>query len=375
MVVLATLIGLGLKRGVPAGLALACALALSLLPILGLGVLLGGPRRMRWLVGAWLWSLALLAALPLYFPGERVPAAAAGTRWLMAASGEQVSSAAGDLAAAAVGLLGRDQAPVLPSMATAANTASSQAQSRPSRRIRIRPPEPEDEMILVKLPYEGDERSLRIKVDIDGPRLGEQFDMIFDTGATFTTLDERTLRALGLDVPVSAPRVTLQTANGRIEAPLVLVDAIWMGDEPVEWVTVAVCDSCANPPAVGLLGLNVSRQFQVSLDHDRKRIDLRGRHRAGDRQLDVAPWLEIHSEARRLWNGRIEVGVTGHNRARQEIDKAVVEVDCGGEAFAVALDQIPAESQRQTGFSLPRGTECQTLRVGLARARWLLDRF
>lgn len=377
VLLVATLIGLGLTRGLPGPLSLICSLVLATLPTIGLATMIGGGRRLRVAIGGWLWSLALLSALPLYFPGERAAATASGLRWLTALSGETAARAVGEAGAGLVVHLGRDPAPSIPTAITTATPTDVTASVTPSERPspRSKRPEYSDGELLVTLPYEGDERSLRIKVDIDGPRLGEQLELIFDTGATITTLDEQTVRSLGVDLPANAPRVTLQTANGRIEAPLVLVDAIWLGAEPVEWVTIAVCDSCASPPAAGLLGLNVSRQFHVSLDYDRKRIELRGRRSVRDRQLDISQWLEIRSQARRSWNGLVEIDVTGRNLARQEIDKAVVEVDCDGEAFAVQLDNIPARGERETAFSLPRGTDCKQLRVSLARAQWRLDRF
>jgi clan AA aspartic protease (TIGR02281 family) len=380
LLLVAALVGLAQARGVPGPLALLCGIVLAIVPVAGLARHRGGPRLVRIGIAAWLWSLALLAAIPLYFPGERESATESGLRWLFGSAGEPAAHALAEAGAGLTALLGDDPEPAARQTRISSGivgkertTALAAPAARPAPRDQA--VAPTDEELLVTLPYEGDERSLRIKVDVDGPHLGEQIEMVFDTGATFTTLDEATVDALGIDWPADAPRVTLQTANGKIDAPLVLVDAFWLGDEVVEWVTVAVCDSCTSPPAAGLLGLNVSRQFHVSLDYDQKRIELRGRRRVRDRQLDVGQWLEIRAEARRHWNGAVNVAVTGRNRARQAVETAVVEVDCGGEGFAVQLDRIPARGERQTEFALPRGTDCRQLRVGLARAQWLLDRF
>jgi len=275
-----------------------------------------------------------------------------------------------------VDLLGADPAPVGPAPARPDRIATSA--SHAPRRVsaasasRIDPARPTSSVLL---PYEGDRSSLRIRVDLDGPELGEQVEMIFDTGATLTTLDRATLDRIGVVVPADAPWVTLRTANGELEAPLVLVDAIWLGDEPVEWVTVAVCDGCTSAPAVGLLGLNTSQRFHVALDHDRRRIELTRRAREDDRALDIGQWLQIRSRATRQWTGAVDVALTAHNAAHRPVAEAVVDLTCGDQVFAIQIDDIPAGGERTTEISLPRGTDCSRQKVELARSHWVLDRF
>ena len=226
---------------------------------------------------------------------------------------------------------------------------------------------------MASLPYEGDERSLRFEVELVGPDGVVPFQMIFDTGATYMTLTTEALRALDLAVPSDAPRARLQTANGEIEAPLILLDAVWLGDVAVEWVTAAICEPCATPPSVGLLGLNVSREFQIALDHDRKRIELRARQRRSNRQLDIARWLEIRSTATRYGDGRVEVELRAENHSRRDVESAVVALDCGGDGFAIEIDGIPSYGEASTRVSLPRGTDCRRQSFELSRASWRLD--
>jgi len=214
-----------------------------------------------------------------------------------------------------------------------------------------------------------------VRVDFDGPVIGEQFEMILDTGATLTTLDHASLSRLGVEVGADAPWIRLRTANGMIDAPLVLLDAVWLGGEPVEWVTVAVCDSCANPPIAGLLGLNVTGRFRVSLDHDRQRVELAPRRRAGGSALDVGQWLEVRSRAVRRPTGAVDLALTAANRSARDIEEAVVNLSCGEQTFAIQVDDIPARDERTTEISLPRGTDCSEQSVTVSRGRFLLDRF
>ena len=87
-----------------------------------------------------------------------------------------------------------------------------------------------------ELPYAEDHRALLVTVAVDGEELTSDLEMIFDTGATFTTLSWAAMDTLEIHVPRDAPMAKLQTANGQIEAPLALVDAVWLGEEVVEWV-------------------------------------------------------------------------------------------------------------------------------------------
>ena len=375
-VVSGAVMGLGLLRGAPAGLALLAGLALAILPAAGLTRLTSSSGRLSaWC--SWGWCLALLAGLPLYFPGERQAGTSAGLERLSAFMGSDASRLIGELGADAVSLLGEDPAP-LPAK-TPGLEAKPAARVELAREQEIPPPLPREEQdtdpARVELSYRGDQNALRIEVEVDGPEIGEAFTMVFDTGATFTTLDSTSLRTIGIGVEPDSPRVTLQTANGAIEADLVLVDAIWLGEAPVEWVTVAVCDSCVQEQAVGLLGLNVSQRFQVSLDHERKIIDLERRTSGDDRSLDIRNWLRVRSNARENWDGSVEAELTAFNYSRREIRAAVLDLECGDAAFAIQLENVPRHGQSTARADLPRGTDCREQRLELSRAYWSLDRF
>ncbi len=371
-----SLTGLGLLHGLPTGLALTVAITLAFLPTLGLGAIgPQAPAKLRaW--SAWVWCLLVLLALPLYFPGERGPATREGTRHLIGWLGTSRAEALAGALEGAVGILGRDPRPLNPSIA---NTSTEGPKTTPLQPVPSPAPaltRSENEADgSVRIPYLGDKNSLRIEADIDGPEIGERFTLLFDTGATFTTLNRASLDAIGLSIPPDAPRVTLQTANGRLETELVLVDAVWLGDSPVEWVTIAVCDSCVSPPAVGLLGLNVSQRFQVSLDHNRREISLERRTIGDDRSLDIRNWLQIRSRATAHWDGRIEVELKGFNDSRREIRSAVIGLECSGEGFAIQLDAIPPFGEAAVQVELPRDTDCSQQELELTRAYWGLGRF
>lgn len=376
---LCTLVGVGLARQLPAQGALLIALFLTLLPILGLA----SPFRVRAKVvplalAAWLWSSALLLGVPLYFPDEQDEATREGIAWLLDPLGEEVADTLGDVGA---GLL----AAILPEA-----TPLPMAESLPIEVDEERAPrsvpigaaavieEPADGHAggatgRVVLPYEGAGRSMRVPVTMAGPRGDVELTMLFDTGATLTTLDEPTLSRLGVAVPSDAPVVTLQTANGQVDAPLVLIDAVWLGEERIDWATVAVCAACADGGVAGLLGLNVTGLFQVALDHEDREIDLSRRAQQGDRHEDVTHWLQLDSTARVWTDRRVEVDVTAENRSRAPMDGLTVEVACHAKSFAVALDPLEPGASRKAEVALPRGTDCSEYRVVLREGRWRVD--
>lgn len=100
-------------------------------------------------------------------------------------------------------------------------------------------------------------------------RLNEQVDTLFlvDTGATFCVLTRAMAERLGLTSSGSATVVTVHTASGSIEAPLVQVDVIQVGDAEARGVGAIIHDVPGLPSTVGaILGLSFLNQFKVEID-------------------------------------------------------------------------------------------------------------
>jgi hypothetical protein len=145
---------------------------------------------------------------------------------------------------------------------------------------------------------------------------------------------------------------------------------VWLGEALLEWVTIAVCEPCAGMGSSGLLGLNVTGQFQVELDHDDRSIVLTPAQRFGNRALDVGQWLELSARMRAWPDGRRDIRVQHHNRAPVAIASATVELACADERFEVDLEPTPARTRLTTRMTLPRGEGCETYTVDLVRASW-----
>lgn len=355
-------LGIGLVREGQPLLVSVVAGAVVLLPAAGLVAPLKEHRVLALPVVAALWSLALVTVLPVYFPGERDDALAAGGAVLGAAVGLQPDPAtASKLDAWLPGIDGRAPAPPI-AAPTSAPVAPPPAAPPPSTA-------PADSDAVV-LPYEGSGATLSVPVVLEGRR-GQDVDvsMIFDTGATLTTLNRTTLRLLGVDVPADAPQISFQTANGERTSSLVMLDRVWLGGLPVDGVTVGVCEPCANDEDVGLLGLNISRRFLVTVDQARQELILQPRGGPAQAGGDVRYWVELTSRATRWPDGRMEVEVSVENRAPRGIEWVDVEITCG-EPFTARVEDVGRGDAASERVSLPLGTSCDGYTVAVSDGAW-----
>lgn len=346
----AAIVGLGLLRELPPVEAVSVAGALVILPVAGLRAALGPGN---WALGSsgWLWACLLALGLPRYFPGEVREAFGAGVAVFFAPAGVETTARAARLA--------RN----VPLPSTEGTARLPEAERAPEPCVVAAAPLSSDQ---VALPYEGQGHSLAVPV-----QFGEtELMMLFDTGATVTTLSRAGLARLGIRVPSDAPEITLRTANGERTAQLVLVPRVWVGGLPVDGVTVGICDECEDERTSGLLGLNVSGQFLVTVDTARKEVVFQSRKGEQDRVVDVGPWLKVRAKARVWPDERVEVEVTADNRSERTVSEAQIGIHCGKENFIARLRGIVPRSTGTTSLRLPAGTDCTTYSVSLEHARW-----
>jgi clan AA aspartic protease (TIGR02281 family) len=349
----AALIGLGVVRDLAAGQVALTAALLTMLPIAGIWAMLG---RRNWAVvlGEWVWPAAILLGLPGYFPGEVSGAVATGFAVLAAPAGLDYAKKAAKLGEHIVQPVAAAPEGALPPPEAARAAPECLPSPVPANGDQV------------AIPYEGQGHSMALPVQFGDVEL----QMLFDTGASVTTLDTASLRKLGIRVPSDAPTVTLRTANGERTSQLVIVPKVWIGGLEVDGVTVGVCEECADDRTSGLLGLNVSSQFLVTVDTARRELVLQDRGTKPDRVADVAPWLHISALATIYPDTRVEVKVDADNDADRAVRSATVGIHCGKDAFTATLTDVPAGGKGSTVASLPRGTDCATYKVTLDHASW-----
>jgi hypothetical protein len=371
VVAILAVLGLGAARGgSPLAVALG-AVALAVLPALGLsGLLRNRPTAM--VAALLVWSLVVLFGIPLYFPGERAEAIARGASWIGNGTVAEPSERSIRFGRAIDKIFGGGGEPP-----ATAGLEDEPAEEPAAAEPAVPPAVPAAAPAIgaadaeaTAIEYHGEAHALRIPVQFEGPA-GEVAVpwMVFDTGATFTTLDTKTLARLGISPPPDAPEVTLHAATGDHAVRLVLVDQATVGGRRVDGVTVAVCDSCASGEASGLLGLNVSGQFRVTLDPDARQLLVRPLATAADRKLDLDAWL---TPAATLPAGgeRGEALVSVVNRARRHVDEVVLGIECPDRHHEVRLSAIPANGTGEKRVTFPGGADCGGATIRILRGSW-----
>ena len=287
----ALIAGAGSLAGRP-GAGLLAAAAVVFLPVLA--GLLRAPRLTVPLLMA-AWSAALLVLLPAALP--HAPASAVNSGLGIIGGG---CSGIGEWAYSILPSLGGDApapapadcppqaaAPPRPPPASPPATTTPTAPTAPM-------PDGTASADDIVIPYQTIGNSIIVPVTFQGRRTVE-LPMLFDTGATLTTLDASSMRQAGLSIAANAPILTTQTAAGPQRSPVTLIDAVSIGGHSVPFVTISRCEPCSDEQTRGLLGMNVSGRFLITIDTINQQLTLRPRE--GGQTKDVEAWLELASSA------------------------------------------------------------------------------
>lgn len=108
-------------------------------------------------------------------------------------------------------------------------------------------------------------------------KLNNKLDVTYhlDTGASLVTISRATARELGIQVTRETKRISVMTANGVLEVPLVELESVGIADAVALKVRAIVCDSCGQGAIIeGLLGLSYLNNFNYKVDSDRGHLIL-----------------------------------------------------------------------------------------------------
>lgn len=111
-------------------------------------------------------------------------------------------------------------------------------------------------------------------VNITGPKGSVRVDLIFDTGAAFTSLSWSVLKIIGYDPAVVSERQEIVTANGVIEVPKLMVKSISIGNVEAKEVEVICHDIPELVELRGLLGLSFLKYFKTVIDYKEGYLEL-----------------------------------------------------------------------------------------------------
>lgn len=186
---------------------------------------------------------------------------------------------------------------------------------------------------------------------ITGPAGSIQVKMVFDTGATFTTLSRATLQRLG--VPDGGATMQFSTANGVVRRRIAVVHGIAIGDAAVDrLLTVSECDTCAGGGVEGLLGLNFSRHFVTSVDHDEGRLVLQPKRVADPDTFDASPFIRLVGVRSTQRGDELQATFVLRNDSPVALQDVVLSTRTKS-APKTTIDLIAPGAERQAQLSIP----------------------
>ena len=129
--------------------------------------------------------------------------------------------------------------------------------------------------VTMTVPIQRVGQLLVVGVKLNGSRDSR---LVVDTGASHTILSYSVARDLGILPSPRATSVTVKTAGGPVQAEVVPIGAIRVGEAEAQNIMVGVFDLPDAPAGVdGLLGLTFLNHFLVTLDTVKGELSLRRR--------------------------------------------------------------------------------------------------
>ncbi len=147
----------------------------------------------------------------------------------------------------------------------------------PAPKLRIDPPAGEQAsdgagQIELETIRRGSQHSVRVTLEGAGGRRVDRA-LLIDTGADAVVLPDSMIPALGLDRQRLESR-EVQTANGRAEALMGSLEAVWLNGERLPAVAVAFL-AMDKLGGTGLLGMSVLGRYRMTIDDERNRLILK----------------------------------------------------------------------------------------------------
>lgn len=98
--------------------------------------------------------------------------------------------------------------------------------------------------------------------------------LLIDTGASLTMLAPDVIRRRGISYTDTGTSRVFNTANGRVRAPIYILDVLKVGGWQVEQLEIGVLDMGKGAGIDGLLGMNFLKHFQFFIDQNDAQLRL-----------------------------------------------------------------------------------------------------
>lgn len=129
----------------------------------------------------------------------------------------------------------------------------------------------EDGDIVLTTQRKGTQHLIQVSLEgADGAKVSHQ--LLVDTGADQIVLPASMAASLKIPEDTLKPAQS-QTANGKVESRMGLLDGIWLGEHRIAGVTVAFIDD-EKLGGNALLGMSVLGRYRVTLDDEKNTLTL-----------------------------------------------------------------------------------------------------
>lgn len=125
--------------------------------------------------------------------------------------------------------------------------------------------------IELKTSRRGTQHAVQVSLEGEGGKRVSR-ELLVDTGADFVVLPASLLSALGIGADRLRPS-EMQTANGKVQARIGSLPAIWLGQSRIENIRAAFLDD-AKLGNSGLLGMSVLSRYTMTIDDKAGRLTL-----------------------------------------------------------------------------------------------------
>ncbi len=98
--------------------------------------------------------------------------------------------------------------------------------------------------------------------------------LILDTGASLTSIKPQILINLGIDPWSSRDVRKLSTANGIVDAPVIVLPSLAVGDQAIVNIEIAAINFTEKPDIDGLLGMNFLQNYKFFIDQSKDVLEL-----------------------------------------------------------------------------------------------------
>lgn len=106
------------------------------------------------------------------------------------------------------------------------------------------------------------------------PAQGRRIRLLIDTGASLTIFTPEVLEQQGIRYKATGRSGVFNTANGPVQAPIYILDALSVGDWQVNQLEIGILDLGSRSGIDGLLGMNFLRHFQFFIDQNEAQLRL-----------------------------------------------------------------------------------------------------